>query len=178
MRVTDRRSLARAFPMPWLALVGPEIEENLSLRYLASSLERAGFGSEIIAFNREEDPPAAPAAILAPAEPPLAVALSLAFQWRALDFLALALALRERGYSGHVTAGGHFGTFAAIELLRDFPELDSLCRHESEDLIVELARALRDGQPIADLPGPAGRDGPGQVALAPLRTAPDLPGLA
>ena len=90
--------------MPWLALVGPEIEENLSLRYLASSLERAGFGSEIIGFNREEDLPAALDAILVPAGQPLAVALSLAFQWRALDFLALALALRERGYSGHVTA--------------------------------------------------------------------------
>jgi radical SAM superfamily enzyme YgiQ (UPF0313 family) len=164
--------------MPWLALVGPEIEENLSLRYLASSLERAGFGSEIIAFNREEDLPAALDAILAPAEPPLAIALSLAFQWRALDFLALALALRERGYSGHVTAGGHFGTFTATDLLRDFPELDSLCRHESEELIVELARALRDGQPIADLPGLAWRDDQGRVALAPLRTAPELAGLA
>ena len=112
--------------MPWLALVGPEIEENLSLRYLASSLATAGFGAEIFAFNRGEDLPSTLEAILAPSEPPMAVALSLAFQWRALDFLALAIALRARGYAGHITAGGHFGTFAATDLLRDFAELDSL----------------------------------------------------
>jgi hypothetical protein len=32
--------------MPWIALVGPEFEENLSLRYLASSLAAAGFPSD------------------------------------------------------------------------------------------------------------------------------------
>jgi hypothetical protein len=44
--------------------------------------------------------------------PPLLVGLSLAFPWRAPDFLALALALRERGFRGHITAGGHFGGLA------------------------------------------------------------------
>src|SRR5689334_8159744 len=42
-----------AMTKPWMALVGPEIEENLSLRYLASSLRRAGFDSRILAFNHE-----------------------------------------------------------------------------------------------------------------------------
>jgi hypothetical protein len=31
--------------MPQVALVGPEIEENLGLRYLASSLARARYGA-------------------------------------------------------------------------------------------------------------------------------------
>lgn len=163
--------------MPWLALVGPEIEENLSLRHLASALARAGFDSEILPFNRKEDLPAVLEAILARPEPPLAVALSLAFQWRALDFLALALGLRDRGYRGHLTAGGHFGTFAASDLLRDFPQLDSLCRHEAEELIVELASALRDRAPIAGIRGLATRDSAGAVVLAPLRSPPDLAAL-
>ena len=38
-----------------IALVGPEIEENLSLRYLASSLTAAGFQSAIVPFDRPED---------------------------------------------------------------------------------------------------------------------------
>src|SRR3954452_9165443 len=104
--------------MGWIALVGPELEENLSLRYLAASLQQAGFESRILAFNSEQDFPAVLASILGAPEPPFAVGLSLAFQWRAPDFLALAVALREEGYAGHITAGGHFATFAAAELLR------------------------------------------------------------
>src|SRR5215468_2570019 len=103
--------------MPWIALVGPELEENLSLRYLAASLERAGIQARILAFNDDGDAAAVLAAILEAAEPPLLVGLSLAFQWRAPDFLAVAVALRELGYAGHVTAGGHFATFAAEDLL-------------------------------------------------------------
>src|SRR5450755_248485 len=75
-----------------VALVGPELEENLSLRYLASSLARAGHSSDIVAFNRERDLPRALRAILEPRDgsgPPPVVGLSLAFQWRARDFLGL-----------------------------------------------------------------------------------------
>jgi anaerobic magnesium-protoporphyrin IX monomethyl ester cyclase len=38
-----------------VALVGPELEENLSLRYLASSLTAAGFDCEIVPFNSSND---------------------------------------------------------------------------------------------------------------------------
>lgn len=41
--------------MGWIALVGPEMEENLSLRYLAASLTTAGFESRIVVFNGEAD---------------------------------------------------------------------------------------------------------------------------
>jgi len=84
--------------MAWVALVGPEIEENLSLRYIAASLAASGFRSEIVPFNSEADFGSALEAILRAAEPPLVVGISLAFQWRAQDFLALAVALRQGGY--------------------------------------------------------------------------------
>ena len=84
--------------MAWIGLVGPEFEENLSLRYLASSLKAAGFDSELLAFNRPSDLPGVVAGLLQGGrEPPLLVGLSLAFQWRAQDFLALAMALRQAG---------------------------------------------------------------------------------
>src|SRR6185503_3326608 len=143
--------------MPWIALVGPEFEENLSLRYLASSLEAAGFRAELLPFNRESDLPRIVEEVMA--DPPLLVGLSLAFQWRAKDFLAMALALREAGYRGHITAGGHFATFASKELLRDFPELDSICRQESENTLVELARRLRQNVAWNDIAGLAFREG-------------------
>jgi hypothetical protein len=163
--------------MGWIALCGPELEENLSLRYLAASLAQAGFASRILAFNEDEDAASVLAAITRAPEPPLAVGLSLAFQWRAPDFLALAVALREEGYRGHITAGGHFATFAAEELLRDFPALDSVCRQEAEQTVVALCGALAAGSPIADIPGVVSRDGDGQVRFAPMPALPDLAAL-
>jgi anaerobic magnesium-protoporphyrin IX monomethyl ester cyclase len=158
--------------MPSVALVGPEFEENLSLRYLASSLRAGDITTEILAFNRERDLPGIVAQILA--APPTVVGLSLAFQWRAKDFLALALALRDAGYRGHITAGGHFATFASRELLRDFPELDSICRQESEHTLVELTRRIADAEDWRDIPGLAFRDAAGEPQLTEQPALPDL----
>jgi radical SAM superfamily enzyme YgiQ (UPF0313 family) len=128
--------------MPWVALVGPELEENLSLRYLASSLAAAGFPTEIFPFDGEEQFHGVLDGILGRTEPPLLVGLSLSFQRRAKDFLALAVALRRAKYAGHITAGGHFGTFACLDILSDFREIDSICRHEAEETLVRLALAV------------------------------------
>jgi anaerobic magnesium-protoporphyrin IX monomethyl ester cyclase len=137
----------------WVALVGPEVEENLSLRYLAASLTRAGFPSELHAFNAAVDFTRILASLTTAPVPPTVIGLSLAFQWRAQDFLALALALRERGLRAHITAGGHFATFTAHELLTDFPELDSVCRLEAEETLPELVAAVRDGRPLTSVAG-------------------------
>lgn len=160
--------------MPWVALVGPEYEENLSLRYLASSLTARGYRVELVRFGHESELPAILQAILRAPEPPLVVGISLAFQWRALEMMALVLGLRQGGYAGHITAGGHFATFACRELLRDFPELDSVCRHEAEETLVELATALERGTPLADVPGLALHDGDGGAHLTAFRAPPNL----
>ncbi|MCA9644851.1 MAG: B12-binding domain-containing radical SAM protein, partial [Myxococcales bacterium] len=159
--------------MSSIALVGPEIEENLSLRYLAAVLAEAGHESDIVPFNQDGDFGAALEHILA-TQPDL-VGISLAFQWRASDFLALAVALRERGYTGHITVGGHFATFTALELLADFPELDSVVRQEAEGTLLDLVERLAEGADYLDLAGLAvrGEDG------APRKNAdPRLPDLA
>ncbi|MBN2192439.1 MAG: B12-binding domain-containing radical SAM protein [Polyangiaceae bacterium] len=160
----------------WVALVGPEVEENLSLRYLAAALAQSGIRSEIHAFNAPEDFSRIAKAILDAPVPPLLVGLSLAFQWRAEEFLALAMALRAGGYRGHVTGGGHFGTFAANELLRDFLELDSICRFEAESTIVELVRALERDRPLDDVSGLVLRRG-GVVKVTAPRGLPDVKAL-
>jgi radical SAM superfamily enzyme YgiQ (UPF0313 family) len=159
---------------PWVALVGPEIEENLSLRYVASSLAAAGVRAEILPFNRESDFGAVLDGVTSVEDAPVLVGLSLAFQWRAKDFLAVAVALRARGYTGHVTVGGHFGTFAAREILEDFPEIDSVVRQEAEETVVALVHALQGQSSLELIPGLAlRRDG------AVLMTAhPSLPDLA
>jgi len=159
--------------MAWIALVGPELEENLSLRYLAASLREAGVPSRILAFNHDSDFGPVLQAITEAEEPPLLVGLSLAFQWRAPDFLALAVALREVGYAGHITAGGHFATFAGEDLLRDFPQLDSICRQEAERTLVSLVQALLAGAAWSDIPGMMSRGAEG-VHVAALPEPPEL----
>ena len=186
---------------PWVALLGPEVEENLSLRYLAAVLAKAGVRTEIFAFNSSADFSRVVRGVTDATEPPLFVGLSLAFQWRAADVLSVAMALREGGYQGHITGGGHFATFAAEELMRDFPELDSLCRFEADVTIVELAKALmagdraernsagkdrdraeRDsvdaarGEGLSAIAGLAIREG-GNVRFTAPRPLPELPGI-
>lgn len=160
--------------MAWVALCGPELEENLSLRYLVASLRAAGIEAHVLAASQPEDFPAVLGRILRAPEPPLAVGLSLAFQWRAPEFVALAVALREEGYRGHITAGGHFATFAAAELLRDFPALDSICRQEAEETLVALARALATGAAWQNIPGVVARDRDGSARFAQMPAPPDL----
>lgn len=163
--------------MPWIALIGPELEENLSLRYLAAALAAAGWRSEIIAFNQPRDLPTVLRRVAEADEPPLMIGMSIAFQWRAVEMLAVAMGLREGGYRGHITAGGHFATFAAEDLLRDFGELDSICRHESEQTIVELVEAIASGAPIGAIAGVVTHDDDGQVISGPMRHPPDLAAL-
>lgn len=158
--------------MARVALVGPEIEENLSLRYLAATLSRAGYEVDLVPFNGEGD--FRPALDVVLAREPLLVGVSLAFQWRARDFLAYAVALRELGYRGHVTMGGHFATFASDDLLQEFPEIDSICRQEAEETVVLLANAVRDGAPLDAVSGLALRDANGRAFRTTPAALPDL----
>src|SRR5688500_4339551 len=96
-------------PNRTVALIGSELEENLSLRYLASSVDAAGFESEIFAYNRWEDRAQIIDAVAA--RNPLVTGISIPFQHRAQELLDLSTELRARGYGGHIVAGGHFATF-------------------------------------------------------------------
>lgn len=160
--------------MSWIALVGPEIEENLSLRYIASSLAQHGYATEIVPFNHDLDFAPAIAAVVGAETPPLVVGISLAFQWRARDFLAFAMALRDAGFRGHITMGGHFATFASDDILADYPEIDSVVRQEAEETMVKLARAVEGKTPLAAISGLAYRTEDGAVVRTKHAVLPDL----
>ncbi len=159
-------------PTPAVTLVGPEIQENLGLRYLASSLREAGFAVDLVPFDAPEALAGVRDRVMALS--PRVVGLSLSFQRRAPDFLALAMALREAGYGGHITAGGHFAAFTYEELLGDFAELDSICLHEAEQTAVSLARAVTVGGPPDQVAGLAVRGKDGGVVRTGERQPPDL----
>ena len=90
-------------------LAGPDYEENLSLRYLSGSLLSAGHETLLAAFN------AAPeiGAVANAAQDVDLVGLSICFQARAKEFLALAREIKSRDPKKLVVAGGHYASCAA-----------------------------------------------------------------
>jgi radical SAM superfamily enzyme YgiQ (UPF0313 family) len=154
-----------------VALVGAEFEENLSLRYLASSISLDGFDPFILAFNTPADASRIAEHIVE--RSPSVVGISVPFQARAPELLGLGTTLRERGFEGHVCAGGHFATFEYENILRDFPAVDSVVRHEGEETFRELCRSVRSDSSPVGLPGVVCRDGEG-LAIGPKRPLPAL----
>lgn len=158
-------SVSGAEPLA-LLLVGPNQQENLGLQYLAASAEQAGFTARLVGFNSRDDLPQVVNTALT--EQPRVVGLGMAFQYAVRDYLNLARVLRERGYSGHLTAGGHVATFCWKELLEACPALDSVVRHEGEHTIVDLLRRLSRRESIEGVAGCAWRSN-GVPMLGPPR---------
>lgn len=84
-------------PRKQVALAGAELEENLALRYMASSLDEAGHQVEIVEFNDRNDIPDGVRRVVT--MNPDIVGLSMIFTARAGEFCSFATRLRESGYS-------------------------------------------------------------------------------
>jgi radical SAM superfamily enzyme YgiQ (UPF0313 family) len=154
-------------PRPRRAVfVGPIQQENLALQYLASAVRRAGHEAHVIAYSYRSDLDRALVETLA-VRPDL-VGVGIAFQNNIEDYLAFLRTLRERGFAGHLTAGGHVPTFCYRELLADVPGLDSVVRHDGEDTVVEMLDALGRGEKPRDIAGLVWREGD-DIATGPLR---------
>ena len=149
-----------------IALVGPELEENLALRYIHASCVQAGHDCRIYDFH--EPGQIAPVAEALLEWRPEIVGLSMVFTARGREYVALAERLRELGYAGHITAGGHFASFHAREILRDVPAISSILHGEGEQAMVDLAEHLHQPEAVA---GIVFRGGAGEVVETPTRAA-------
>jgi radical SAM superfamily enzyme YgiQ (UPF0313 family) len=152
-------------------LIGAELEENLALRYLAACLEAKGHRASFATFDRVSDTPGVLEAVRR--DPPDLVGMSMTFQFRAKEFGALAASLRDAGYAGHITVGGHFPTFAYREVLETFPGIDTVVRHEGEETLPALCDTLAHGEDLRGVRGLVFRGAGGQVvcnAVRPLVT--------
>ncbi|MGC4121974.1 MAG: radical SAM protein [Myxococcales bacterium] len=147
-----------------LSLVGADFEENLGLGMIAATAQQAGHSVVVHPFNDVRQAREV-ARRIASARPEL-VGLSLQFQHRGHEFVALARALREAGYRGHLTCGGMLASAAWQQVLAE-KAFDSVVLYEGEQTIVELAGALVAGRPLAEVPGLALRDERGEA----VRTA-------
>lgn len=146
---------------PTIALIGSEHEENLSLRYLAAAVAADGIRVEICPVNEPGDVERVVREVTALR--PFLVGISVPFQMNAPHALALATRLRETGCTAHITVGGHFATFEFDNLLRDYPAIDSVVRHEGEETLRELCRRLQADVALAPLEGAVVRTTNGTV---------------
>lgn len=154
-------------------LVGFQDQDNLGLRYLASSLREAGHDVRIESFG----PDAAPLVTVARRWSPDVIGFSMIFQFMAPDFGKVIGALRSAGVDAHMTMGGHYASFAPETLLQLIPELDSVVRFEGECAIVELTTAVVARRPWREIHGIAWRDGSDVTATPPRADKVDLDAL-
>ena len=155
-------------------LVGPDLEENLSLRYLVAALHAAGHEAQIAAFDTAQDAEA----VLAAARAADLVGLSMCYQIRAPEFLTLARDLKRARPERPVIAGGHYASCAAREILAQHSELDLIVLHEAERTIVDLANLPRlTPENLAGVPGVVFRSGQELVATATREALADLDSL-
>jgi len=132
-----------------VALVGPELEENLSLRYLRGALEAEGHRVTQVDFASPREIDRAAAEIARSGAQ--IVGLSMVFTRRAREFADLAKRARELGFRGLTVAGGHFAAFHAEQLLADVPSIDVIAIGEGERILCDLARGERSLAEIAGL---------------------------
>jgi len=144
-----------------IALVGADFEENLGVGMIAAATEGAGHEVQILPFNERDEARAIAAAVCA--DPPDVVGLSIQFQHRAYEFLALARLLRAGGYRGHLTCGGQFPTLAYRDVLTGGHGIDTVVLHEGERAFVDLLSALERGLRAAEVQGLATLTDDGEV---------------
>ncbi len=120
-----------------ILLVGPEEEENLSIRYLSSSLLAVGHDVDIAPFSSAADTDS----VVSAASKADLIGLSMCFQSRAREFLELARRVKNESPHLPVIAGGHYASCAAKDLLYHHPEIDLIVIHEGEQTLVEIADA-------------------------------------
>jgi radical SAM superfamily enzyme YgiQ (UPF0313 family) len=147
-----------------LCLVGADFEENLGVGMIAASAEQAGHQVSFVPFNTVADTKTVARRVVQ--DGPDVVGLSIQFQHRVYEFLALARCLRAAGFRGHITCGGQFPSLAWKQTLEQRHGVDSVTLHEGERTIVDLLDAIGAGRRLHDIPGLALRSDDG----VPMRT--------
>lgn len=147
-------------------LVGFQDQDNLGLRYLLSSVQKAGYTARIVTYHSD------PERLLKTVrdDAPLIIGFSLIFQYMAPDFGRVIQALRDAGVPAHITMGGHYPSFDYAEVLRRIPGLDSIVRFEGEQTLVELVQKLTRDEDWRSIAGLAFRRDE-QIVANPLRPA-------
>ncbi len=132
-----------------VVLVGPDLEDNLSIRYILGALEAEGHAAHLVRFDADNHLECTAREVMALGAP--LVGLSMVFSARARGFARLAERLRELGYRGFLVAGGHFAAVNPEGVLEEVPALDAVGVGEGERILCDLARHLDNPSSVAGL---------------------------
>ena len=151
-------------------LIGYQDQGNLGMGYLAAVLKQQGTTVEMIDIRDSVE------SIISRliSRPPLVVGFSLIFQYYLPQYRRLAACLRSAGITSHFTIGGHYPSLCHDEILRNFPELDSVVRYEGEQTLPKLVDSLRAGMDWRTISGIAYRAGEQIVVTEPRPLVHDL----
>jgi len=132
----------------------PKCSEAMGLSYLATILQKEGYHPHILDMEVHE---LSDQDVLAKArqinESPLVVGIAALSKTTINHALQLAASVKANLPYTHVTFGGHLATFVHGELLGRYPFIDSIVRGEGEITLLELARALENGNPLEAIEG-------------------------
>jgi len=144
--------------------VGPRTE-NLGLCYLLGYILHHGFQGEIFDANASGTSYESfiDGAVLHDY-------MIIGFSVFSTNYLATIKAierLRERGFKGHVTMGGHYPSFNWKAILNKHRELDSVVIGEGEEPLRTLAETLSENKSYNEIPGLAYHNGEAAVMNPP-----------
>lgn len=144
----------------------------LGLAYLAASLREAGHSSDIIDFKFFHHTEQAISEKLKAVK---ADVIGLSGLISAYHYLKdIVIQLRTYHPETPIVLGGPLG-FTIENILLEHNELDAVCSSEGEDVIVEIAEAVREGRDFSGIAGLWLRDSQGKPYSTGLRTQiPDL----
>jgi anaerobic magnesium-protoporphyrin IX monomethyl ester cyclase len=135
---------------PWL-MMGDVVALPLGLAQLAGCLEQAGIPVEILDANALGINWGGLEPAIARTDPDL-IGITVYTPW--VPDVARAVRVARQAVPKTVIAlGGPHVTFTAEETLETMPEVDVVARGEGDQIIVELARTLEEGNGLEDVPG-------------------------
>lgn len=116
------------------------VKEYAGVAYVAAVLRKNGYPVEILdADLAGYDVPETVKAILKRKADLIGFSI---LQVAAYPALEIVKQLRAAGVGVHITAGGHYPTFAREEIFKECPGIDSIVMGEGEYTLLELVRAL------------------------------------
>jgi radical SAM superfamily enzyme YgiQ (UPF0313 family) len=138
--------------------------ENLAMGYLSSSLRAVNFQTGILDAHLlmlEVDEVVKEIFI----HKPWMVGFSASAQDTIPATFEVVERLRQSGYEGHITIGGHFPTYEHYKFLENIPYIDSVVRGEGEATIVELAWCIQQNKSISNVKGITYRRTDGKIVV-------------
>ena len=134
------------------------IGETLGVRYLAAFLEVKGHKVDVLEPSLSQSSIKDTAKAILKEDYDL-VGFTVPYGGLFPNVLKVIKTIRDAGFKGHITIGGHFPTFEHNDILRYYKHIDSVVRHEGEHTLLALVNNLDEQNNFKTIPGLSYREG-------------------